>query len=114
MKWSVVFHPEFDPEFDALSRSVRIELAAILTLLQSEGPFLARPHADTLSGSKFANMKELRFSADNGAWRVAFAFDQSRRAIVLVAGDKVGVSQQLFYKKLIAKADRRFARHLES
>jgi len=33
------------------------------------------------------NMKELRFGAARGAWRVAFAFDTN--AILLIAGNKV-------------------------
>jgi len=45
---------------------------------------------DTLKGSRYANMKELRFSAADGEWRVAFAFDPRRAAILLVAGDKSG------------------------
>jgi hypothetical protein len=47
--------------------------------------------ADTLEGSKHANMKELRFNADDGVWRVAFAFDLERKAVLLVAGDKSGI-----------------------
>lgn len=77
------------------------------------GPQLGRPHADTLKGSKHANMKELRFEASDGASRVAFAFDPRRRAILLVAGDKSGGSPNRFYRQLIAKADRRFSAHLE-
>jgi hypothetical protein len=68
---------------------------------------------DTLKGSKHANMKELRFDAGGGVWRVAFAFDPRRHGILLVAADKSGVSQDRFYKQLIAKADKRFAAHLE-
>lgn len=56
-------------------------------------------------------MKELRFNADDGVWRVAFAFDTKRRAILLVAGDKSGVSQKNFYRQLIEVADRRFESH---
>lgn len=48
-------------------------------------------------------MKELRFDAADGVWRVVFAFDPRRKAIFLVAGDKSGVSEQRFYKQLIAK-----------
>lgn len=61
-------------------------------------------------------MKELRFDARNGAgvWRAAFAFDPERRAIVLTAGAKQGLSQSLFYKRLIKKADARFDKHLEA
>ena len=58
-------------------------------------------------------MKELRFNADDGVWRVAFAFDPQRQAIVLVAGDKAGQNQKKFYKQLIDRADRRYAAHLD-
>lgn len=57
-------------------------------------------------------MKGLRFSAADGEWRAAFAFDPKRKAILLVAGDKSGVSQKKFYKQLITKADKRFDAHL--
>ena len=63
--------------------------------------------------SKHANMKELRFDADNGVWRVAFAFDPARQAVLLVGGDKSGASQKRFYKALIRKADERYKRWLE-
>lgn len=67
---------------------------------------------DTLKGSRHTNMKELRFKADNGVWRVAFAFDPKRQAILLVCGDKSGVNEKKFYDKLIEKADKRFDQHL--
>lgn len=57
-------------------------------------------------------MKELRFSATDGEWRVAFAFDPRRKAILLVAGDKSGGSERMFYKRLISTADKRFDAHL--
>ena len=67
---------------------------------------------DTLNGSRHANMKELRFSAAGGEWRVAFAFDSVRRAMLLVAGDKSGGSERRFYRAFIATADERLDRHL--
>lgn len=57
-------------------------------------------------------MKEMRFEAADGAWRVAFAFDPTRAAVLLVAGDKSGVSQKRFYRSLIERADDRFDLHL--
>ena len=84
-----------------------------MRLLEVYGPKLGRPHVDTLNGSNFANMKELRFRAADGVWRVAFAFDPKRRAILLVAGDKSGTSEARFYKRLIASADARYKAHLE-
>lgn len=103
---------EFEPEFDELHEDVRTEILALARLLQHFGPQLGRPHVDTLNGSRYANMKELRFSAADGEWRVAFAFDAKRKAILLVAGNKAGVSEQRFYRALIRKADDRFSAHL--
>ena len=114
MAWAVLYHDAFLPELEALPEGVQDELLALVELLAVSGPTLGRPHADTLAGSKHANMKELRFAADDGAWRVAFAFDPKRRAIILVAGDKSGKAQKRFYKTLIARADARFADHLET
>ena len=67
---------------------------------------------DTLKGSKHANMKEMRFSHDKDVWRVAFAFDPLRNAVLLAAGNKVGADQRLFYKRLIDSADLRLTQHL--
>jgi hypothetical protein len=112
MAWSIDFHTDFYPEFTALPTDVRLELLAKLALLEEFGPSLKRPHVDTLKGSIHANMKEIRFQAADGAWRVAFAFDPKRSAILLVAGDKSGSSEKRFYRQLIEIADSRFAAHL--
>jgi hypothetical protein len=112
MTWTIEFHPDFYEEFGQLAEEVRLELLAKLALLEVFGPSLKRPHVDTLNDSVHANMKELRFKAADGVWRVAFAFDPLRSAILLVAGDKSGVSERRFYRQLIDKADERFNRHL--
>jgi hypothetical protein len=113
VSWTVLFHPAFDSEFKELSETVPDELLAHAKLLEQFGPTLGRPRVDTLKGSLHGNMKELRFHADNGVWRVAFAFDTSRRAVLLVAGDKSGGSQRQFYRQLIRTADKRFDSYLE-
>ena len=112
MAWEVEFHAAFLPEFRQLATAVQDEAAAHVELLRTFGPALRRPHADTLKGSRHANMKELRFAVSGGTWRLAYAFDPERRAILLVAGDKSGGSQSRFYKALIRKADARFDEHL--
>jgi hypothetical protein len=112
VSWIVEIGHEFESEFDDLHDDVRTEMLALTRLLQQFGPQLGRPRVDTLNGSRHANMKELRFSAAKGEWRVAFAFDTKRRAILLVAGDKSGVGEKRFYRELIRKADGRFDSHL--
>ena len=112
MPWTVEIGDEFEPEFNDLHEDIRTEILALSRLLQQFGPQLGRPRVDTLNGSRYANMKELRFSAADGEWRAAFAFDPKRRAILLFAADKSGGSEKKFYKQLIAKADQRFDAHL--
>jgi hypothetical protein len=112
VRWTVELADEFGPEFDALHEDVRTEILALSLVLEEFGPQLGRPRVDTLNGSHHVNMKELRFSAADGEWRVAFAFDPKRRAILLVAGDKSGGSEKRFYRELIRKADVRFDAHL--
>jgi hypothetical protein len=112
VSWVVEIGDEFKPEFFDLHEDVQTEILALTRLLQQFGPQLKRPRTDTLNSSRHANMKELRFSAADGEWRVAFAFDTKRNAILLVAGDKSGVSERRFYRELIRKADKRFDAHL--
>jgi hypothetical protein len=112
VRWVVELGDEFQPEYDDLPEEVQDELLAMTRLLQQFGPQLKRPHADTMNGSRHANMKELRFDAAGGVWRVAFAFDPRRKAILLVAGDKSGSSEKRFYRELISKADDRYDAHL--
>lgn len=112
--WDVRFDPAFAAEAKEFARSVQIELAALAGLLGQFGPQLRRPHCDTLKGSKHANMKELRFTLPDGEWRVAFAFDPHRQAILLVGGSKSGVSEKLYYRDLIRVADARFDTHLKA
>ena len=112
--WTVEFHDDFDPEFDAMAEDVQDGLLAAAKAIQMLGPHAGRPYVDTLKGSRHANMKELRFEGHDGneEWRAAFAFDPDRRGIILVAGDKQGRNSARFYRKLIAKADERFESHL--
>jgi hypothetical protein len=90
MSWSVRLHDEFDPEFVELPEPVQDEILALMGLLRGYGPKLGRPHADTLNGSKHANMKELRFRAADGVWRVTYAFDPKRQGILLMGWLQIG------------------------
>ena len=112
MPWEVLLHEEFEPEFDGLPEDVQDELLAHAQLLRQFGPQLGRHRADTLNGSHHANMKELRFDAAGGVWRVPFAFDPHRKAVLLLCGDKSGGSETRFYRQLIGKADARFDAHI--
>lgn len=112
MTWAVLFHDAFATEFSVLKDELQDELLAHARLLAQFGPNLGRPTVDTLKGSRHSHMKELRFSWNCQVWRVAFAFDPQRQAILLVGGDKGGADQRRFYKRLLNAADARYDEHL--
>jgi hypothetical protein len=112
MAWKVATTASFDAWFAHLGEEAKAEIIAKVELLKLLGPQLPRPHADTLKGSRHSNMKELRAGTSDSVLRIAFAFDPDRAAILLGGGDKSGVSEKLFYKQLIARADELFDQHL--
>ena len=113
-KWVIVFGDEFEREFPELPDSVQSKISDGIRKLEIEGPDLGRPDVDSLRGSKHnRKMKEMRFEADDGVWRIFFAFDPDRKGIILLAADKAGVAQRRFYGKNIREADKRFDRHLK-
>lgn len=79
-------------------------------LLLDRGPGLKRPFADTIQGSEFPNMRELRVQHEGRPYRVLYAFDPRRTAILLIGGDKTGNAR--WYEEFVPKADALFAQHL--
>jgi len=114
--WTVTFHDDFDPEFNAMSADVQDQLLAAAAAVRALGPAAGRPLVATLVNPAHPNMKELRFKANNGAevWRAAFAFDPDRTAVILVAAAKQGVDEAAFYKRLLKIANKRFDQYLKN
>jgi hypothetical protein len=110
MDWDVVLDDEFASWLDGLDADLRNAILAHAALLKERGPQLGRPYADTLEGSRFPNMKELRVQFRGDPWRILFAFDPERTAVLLVGGNKG--DERRWYKAHIPLADERFRRHL--
>ena len=110
MEWDVQLDEEFAVWFHGLAEALQDEIFAHIILLRERGPNLGRPYVDTLEDSESANMKELRVQFRGDPWRILFAFDPRRAAILLVGGCKRG--DKRWHKKLIPIADERFRRHL--
>ncbi len=100
MAWTVKIDDEVAAEIEGWPSEAQEELASRLVVLQKYGPQLGRPYVDQLKGSRYPNLKELRFStSDGGIWRVVFAFDPHRCAVVVAGGDKKGKDEQRFLSK---------------
>src|SRR5690606_31057371 len=108
--WEIEFTDEFEVWWDTLAESEQESVNASVNLLRLVGPALSRPHADTVKGSRHANMKELRTQHAGRPLRTFFAFDPRRTAILLIGGDKTGNDR--FYESYIPVADRLFDEHL--
>ncbi len=111
MEWTVIFDEQFSAWFAVQDEDLQDEIGANLKVLQEEGPSLGRPRVDRVRGSAFKNMKELRVQFHGDPYRILFAFDPQRQAIVLIGGCKVG--DKHWYKTNVPIADKRFQQHLD-
>ncbi|MDY3331252.1 MAG: type II toxin-antitoxin system RelE/ParE family toxin [Pelistega sp.] len=110
--WNVILTERFETWLTHQDKSTRISVLTSLTNLQTFGPLLGRPYADTIKGSLYPNMKELRIQHNGKPIRAFFAFDPLRQAIVLCAADKS--NDKLFYPKMLKIADSEFKKYLQN
>jgi hypothetical protein len=90
VEWEVEYTDEFAAWWDSLTEDEQVDVNAKVILLQKTGPNLAHPHADVIRSSRHPNMKELRIQHAGRPYRILFAFDPRRFAILLIGGDKTG------------------------
>jgi DNA-binding XRE family transcriptional regulator len=112
VEWKVEFTEEFSHWWDSLTEDEQVDVNAKVISLQKIGPSLPRAHADLIHSSRHPNMKELRVQHSGRPYRVLFAFDPRRCAILLIGCDKTGNDR--WYKEFVPKADAPYGRHLET
>jgi hypothetical protein len=108
--WEVEFTDEFGEWWEGLTVAAQTDVDATVLVLRQFGPALTRPLADTVRNSRFANMRELRVQHGGRPYRILYAFDPRRTAILLLGGDKTGNSR--WYEEYIPKADAIYEEHL--
>lgn len=109
--WRIEFDPNFDPEFSAFSVAARTAIVAKLKVLEAYGPTLARPNVDSIAGAQTPHLKELIVQVKGSPWRIFFAFNRARVAILLCGGDKGPHNSDRWYREMIALADKRARAH---
>ena len=111
MSWEVEYVDEFEKWWNNLGDAEQESVDASVRLLEQMGPNLPFPHSSGVEGSKHRNMRELRVQHGGRPYRVLYAFDPRRMAILLLGGDKTG--NRRWYEINVPIADRLYDDHLK-
>ncbi len=110
MMWDIEFTNEFGDWWSGLTEAEQDAVARSVGLLREFGPSLPFPHSSGINGSRHSHMRELRVQHRGRPFRVLYAFDPRRAAILLIGGDKTGDGQ--WYRTFVSRADRLYDEHL--
>ena len=110
--WDVEYTNEFECWWDGLTEDEQVDITASVGLLEERGPSLGYPHSSGINASKHTHMRELRVQHKGKPYRVLYAFDPRRAAILLIGGDKTG--NKRWYETYVPAADILYDEHLES
>ncbi len=111
MMWTIERTDEIEKWITQLDDDAKEAIYKNLLILKNIGPSLGRPYVDSIKESKYKNMKELRVQNKKRLYRIFFAFDPDRDAILLIGGDKRG--DKRFYQRLIPIADELYEKYLK-
>ena len=103
--WDIEYTKEFEDWFSEQDEENKIIINSKVIILSEFGPNLGRPYVDTIHGSKYPNLKELRIKYKRNIIRILFCFNKSRNCWLIIGGNKKGKNQVDFYKKLVKFAE---------
>ncbi len=109
--WKIIQTEEFEEWYSHLDISAQENIFEKMEILKEFGPALGRPLVDTVNASKHKNMKELRIQSKGRPFRIFFAFDKKRQALLLIGGNKS--NNKRFYKTMIPWADDLLSEYLK-
>lgn len=110
--WDIEYTDEFASWWETLTEEEQVDIAASVGLLEERGSNLRYPHSSGINGSKYAHMRELRIQHKGHPYRVFYAFDPRRAAILLIGGNKAGDDR--WYEKYVPVADKLYEQHIET
>ncbi len=110
MTWAVEFTDEFGEWWGTLTEAEREDIVAVVELLEELGPTLRYPRSSGVNNSRHTHMRELRIQHAGRPYRVLYAFNPLRTAILLIGGDKTGDDR--WYDKFVPIADDLYDVHL--
>ncbi|MBW1891646.1 MAG: type II toxin-antitoxin system RelE/ParE family toxin [Deltaproteobacteria bacterium] len=111
MSYDVEYTDEFEAWWNSLSESEQDDVAATIMLLEDKGPTLPFPYSSGIESSRHGHMRELRIQHAGRPYRVLYAFDPRRMAILLIGGNKTGKNR--WYDEFVPIADALYDQHIE-
>jgi hypothetical protein len=112
MPYEVEYTNEFEVWWNSLSEHEQDDVAATVELLEDKGPRLPFPYSSGIGSSKHSHMRELRIQHAGKPYRVLYAFDPRRTALLLIGGDKTGNDR--WYDEFVPIADTLYDQHIEN
>ena len=88
--WDVEYTDEFETWWDGPTEDEQDSVAFGVRLLEERGVTLDHPYSSRVEQSRHGRMRELRIQHEGRPYRVLYAFDPRRTAILLIGGDKTG------------------------
>lgn len=110
MAWDVEYADDFGEWWETLDEDEQVSVATVVELLETKGPNLPFPYSSKVNGSRHGHLRELRIQHKGRPYRVLYAFDPRRVAILLLGGDKTGDDR--WYEENVPRADRLYDEHL--
>jgi hypothetical protein len=111
MAYEVNVTEVFRDWYEDLSATEQDSVEYVVNRLIEAGPALSFPYSSGIKGSKFSRMRELRIQHQGRPYRVLYAFDPRRSAVLILGGDKTGDDR--WYDKAVPRADVLLADYLD-
>jgi len=110
MAWDVEYTDEFGGWWATLDGEEQDAIDIVVGLLEERGPQLSFPQSSNVTTSRHGHMRELRVQYRGRPYRILYAFDPRRVAILLLGGSKAGDDR--WYEKHVPIADALYDEHL--
>jgi hypothetical protein len=108
MPIEIVVTDEFVQWWESLDEDEQISVRSLVDLLENLGVTLEFPYSTAIVQSR--KLRELRIQHGGRPYRVLYAFDPARKAVLLVGGNKTGNDR--WYEEYVPWAEKIFADYL--
>lgn len=104
MTYEVEYTDEFEQWYTTLDEATQDSIDVVVELLEEKGQTLPSQYSSAINGSRYGHMRELKVQHKGKPYRILYAFDPRRIAVLLLGGNKTGNDR--WYEENVPKADK--------